>query len=148
MGCHGGAGLDAAGTCQLCPPGSYSGFPGANQEAVYGFQASCVLCPRGSYTQTYNNTYCAQCPIGSASSVLGSNSSETCVACEPGFYADTPGMSSCLPCAAGTYVNGMASTQCNTCQSPYGPSGAVGSTSFAQACQLCGVGTARWLGRL
>ena len=148
-----------SGACLLCPSGKTAMLD----------HITCVDCPAGSYTTTIvnGNTFenpqwiynrqasrCTPCPLGTASSVVGSSSSADCLICPPGTYSPgntafclacpvgtyfpNTGAASCLPCSPGTFSNATNGISIATCMSC--PSGTF-SSSGAAACSPCPPGT-------
>jgi len=83
-----------AGSCQPCPPGSFTMIPGA----------SCSRCAPGTFGSSEGQASCQLCPEGSFSSTFGATS---CQKCQKGFTA-TRGQLSCVPCPVGGSADGSS----------------------------------------
>ena len=98
------------GPCRVCSAGKYNLLPG------------CTAC------DAQVDTDCKKCEPGTASNVLGRNT--TCDVCPAGQYSSEDGVR-CLPCQNGTFAATNRSGQCTAC--PLGWWAAAGSS----ACTAC-----------
>ena len=108
----------AGGPCILCGAGKYNLIPG------------CKACSNTS------DVDCELCGLGTASSVLGRNS--TCDVCGAGKFsspANQRGAFTCENCAAGTISGGIGASNCTSCESGYF------AVSGSSACTPCPAGT-------
>ena len=107
----------SGGPCIVCSAGKYNTFPG------------CIACSNTT------DLDCSLCEIGTASSVLGRNS--TCDVCPTGKYSYPPnqkGATSCVDCGNGTFSE-VGAGNCTPCaDGRY-------STGGAGVCTLCPTGT-------
>ena len=112
----------AGGPCILCGAGKYNLIPG------------CKACSNTS------DVDCELCGLGTASSVLGRNS--TCDVCGAGkfsFPANQRGAFTCEKCAAGT-ISGIGASNCTSCASGYV------AVNGSNVCTPCAAGTISGIG--
>jgi len=119
---------EVAGSCTLCPAGSYS-----NQYVA----TTCKPCPAGTWTNLTGQISCSfTCPLGTYS-LSGSKNASACFSCPAGYYCPEGVLTSC---PAGSYSSLTNQISISTCQScPQGMYSAAGSTS-ASDCKPCEAG--------
>ena len=96
----------------------------ANACTIYG-ESSKLNC-------TGSNACCTNCPVGSYSTMQGSNS---CIPCGYGMYSNTTGGSTCNTCSAGSYQSASGASQCLNCGAGY-----YSPTTGGSVCIACQIG--------
>ena len=124
LGCALGFYFDeTAGSCELCPAGTYS------DETQAPFV--CHRCPHGYYQPGLGATTCSKCPDGAV--VSGARSQ--CTFCDPGYYAHNS--TTCIACPVSTYAPAPETEACLDCP----PGFSTGVASGATDCSICAAGT-------
>lgn len=160
LGCALGFYFDeTAGTCELCPAGTYSDETKAPFSAwprrastcskcpdgavVTGGRSQCTFCNPGQYA--HNSTTCAACPV---STYAPAPEADVCLECPPGFSTGVlSGATTCTICAAGTKTSGSGygciiypigrfsdsgASTCTTCEA-----GKYANVTGSVACEKC-----------
>ena len=85
-----------------CPKGSYCPLSSSTP----------VKCPAGNYSATNGATRCIACSLGTFSTTIGADSSNTCLVCPANSYC--PDSTRAIPCANGAFSS-PGSTSASTC---------------------------------
>eukprot|EP00794_Sanderia_malayensis_P018983 gene18983-20890_t len=116
-------------TCVKCSIGTY--HVAANN--------TCLECPIGSYQSMPGSQNCTSCPVGLTTAGIASTNRSDCIAtCSTGSFYNVSAHQ-CQLCPSGYYQNSTGQVDCLPC--PVEKSSAVGSTSFDNCYEKCGLGS-------
>uniref|UniRef100_A0A383WL17 non-specific serine/threonine protein kinase n=1 Tax=Tetradesmus obliquus TaxID=3088 RepID=A0A383WL17_TETOB len=154
--CQPGSYMTAAGTCEICPSGTYSSAAGSFecQVCLDGFITV------GSNAADHDSVFDCLCPAGYQLAAAGANDSmqQTCLVCPDNTYQASPSLQPCQACPPGTVTLGPApgdhnsSTSCTCMAGQYKvggscstcPANTFKTTPGEAACVPCPAGTATY----